>query len=273
LNESEPIALSSVGSESIKTVAVDGSEINGLNTYSVQLFNDFTTTNLSKRGFLLSIDEKNKTISFVPSMAVPVVAGIKSHDSVAESFYSLLEGENRIGVNNSYLSFWTGFASSDPNCGDFYGNRLFNLKEDSKASNFGEKCVSSQQEDASFGFRWFDVLNNQYLFQKTVFYLPYGAHYSLKNACSDGMSVFAVNNSVSSKSNELLSLDSLWKAETLGNVLDLIGQQDVCVHSSSEGVYSFYWNEQRLEDSAKEAESAIESLWGVNLDNYSCKAS
>jgi len=269
INESGPIALAYSGSELVGTAALDGSEISGPKDYSTESFNEFAKLNQEKRGVLLEVDTKNSKLSFLPGRAVPVVSGIKSHDTVAESFYSLFEGGDAMGAADDYVSFWNGFASSDSQCGDFYGNRLFQGKEDGKASVFSEKCVPALRENTSFGFKWIDVINNQYLFQKSVFYLPLGKSYSLKNACNDQMSVFAANGEASSKNSESVSLDSLWAAETIGEVIELIGSKDVCVHSGEDS-YLFYWNEQRLEDSARDSENAIESELGVNLGNFAC---
>jgi len=272
-NQNEPITISFAGADLIRTVDNDGGAIDGATEYSAGKEEGFDYLNLVKRGQLLSIKMQDRELLFSPSMPVPIVQGIESHDTIGEAFYYVMEGQDPVGSDKEYMTFWNGCGSS-AECEDFYGNSLFDNRQDSRADVFAESCVPEDQKSVSFGFRWVDIANGQYLFQKSVFYLPLGQSYLLRNACSDGFSIFASNNGeASTEPSEAVSLSgTLQTVGSLRDIVELIGSSDVCVHSDLENdVYTFFWNEQRLQDSTRNAENAVEVAWNLNMENYDCE--
>jgi len=264
INESGPIALGSSDTEFVETVAVGGEN------YSTSKYSDFLAANLSRRGQLLTIDLDEKSIEFSPSSGTAIITGIKSHDLIAESFYSVAENSASFGAGNDFLSYWTGFATSPLlSCRDYYSANLPDKRQDLSAASFDQCCVQPDSRENSFGFLWENIDFPGSLFLKSVFYTPVSGDYALSSSCGNDSFIFASNSSTSTTQSELIQLgerDSM----TVNDIIELIGSKDVCVHSSG-SAYEFYWNEQKLGDSAKEAESWINSKWSINLDNFKCE--
>jgi len=268
-NQAEPVPLGFSGSDLIGTASSDGSAIAGFREYSTDTLDDFSSVNLSSRGRLMEIDLQARSIAFSPSNATPIISGTKDHDTIAELFYTILENDSPLSLGE-FLSYWDGFAtSSSLECKDFYNAELFDRRQDARADTFDQGCVSQEKEN-SFGFLWNYVDFPGMLFLKSVFYTPYGNDYSLKNSCDNETFLFSSNDSLSTAPSEPISLSGQGPS-SVEEIIELIGSEDVCVHSDLENdVYTFYWNEQRLQDSTRDAEARIGSEWAVNLENFKC---
>jgi hypothetical protein len=224
----------------------------------------------SQRGRILDIESlsnNQKTLSFTPSLATPILLRITQSETATEPFarfFSLRQGNN-FEITGENLNYWSAVGSS---CKDFDGSALekkWNQNPDRKATQEDRKDMENWEN--AYALDWENATRTGSVFLKTVFFVPTEQKFTLQ-AESNGMefntpdqsakdsvdlkgiSTMPFNRSGETESDKITALDDLF---------DLVKQEAICIsNSGSKTVY--WWNPNVLYQQTGQSEESIQSL-------------
>ena len=278
-NNDNPIVIQSLvgGSPPI----LDTSSDNGEKVVETNQDADFESLNIKNRGIVLSVtnatDTEDATMSFYPSIAMPILMALIPESDKSEAYYYLTGFDaGVISSDQGYMSLWTGTGSSmgqnPAACLDFYGDPLFWRAPDISAPSNG--CASStyvpQRGNNSFGFYYDPAQDGQQLYFESIFYTPHGSGIKLYKTCPNNTMFYspfetsAASGQAERRPISLASESSNLRIATVANMIDLINAEYICVSESLEGSI-FWWNPQKLLGDLNSVKQGIDPNWDADL--------
>jgi len=237
----------------------------------------FESANFENRGRVMDIAQNQSRITFLPSIATPVLLEMAPQNSVVEAYYNIVDlSDGLLSSKSQFMNLWTGAGSSmrdsSGNCVDFYSSKLEYRREDSSPPS--GSCAAGV--GGSYGFNYDAVPDSDRLYFETVFYSPTAAlnpsFINLKKSCDNASNFYAPGPSGGTQSTKqstsapvsLSIQDSKTKIATMQDVIDLVGQEYVCI-SSNDTSFSFWWNPQKVLSDLDSIKNGINSDWELDV--------
>ncbi|MFH1225310.1 MAG: hypothetical protein V1676_05930 [Candidatus Diapherotrites archaeon] len=256
-----PLSLSTAGGGAlVETIPADKTK-GPLVNLAVAEISDFDYLQKQKSGSVLGIErvkEGEYKMEYSPSYATPVIMEAWADAGTAGAFYRIEEGNEILGKDGGYLSYWRAIAeniSDGKECADYAGEELPYAKADYPASS-GDACkLSVQDAGGTFGLAWETGLAGK-IYLESVFYTPLNSSMALANACSStGRFYSKLNRADPGSASRALSLKGY--GQDYGSVqgmLQGIKAGELCATSGGEH-FDVWWNAGKLSEEMRNAMS------------------
>ncbi|MBN2067358.1 MAG: hypothetical protein JW744_02730, partial [Candidatus Diapherotrites archaeon] len=209
-------------------------------------------------------------MQFAPSFATPVLMEMKpGQDGSVESYYYVTDATTGLAIPSplqSYMNFWTGTGSTMGErplaCLDFGGSLLPYRWQDSKAAS--TSCAASRERE-SFGYSYLGANPEDALYFESIFFVPFNESYVLNPACRNSSQFYSPAESTLASGLVSLSRQSTARQiSSVQNVIDLVGQELVCVTTDEESI-KFWWNPQKVLSELEPVKEGINPGWDQDL--------
>jgi hypothetical protein len=232
----------------------------------------FDSANFINRGRVMDVAQDQSQIDFLPSIATPVLLEMVPQGSSAEAYYNIRDqAGGTLSSPASFMNLWTGAGSSmrdsAGSCIDFYGSRLEYRRQDSLPPS--GSCAAGTA--GSYGFNYDPASDTDKLYFETVFYAPEGKVITLRKSCDNASNFYAPGPSGGTQKTDnpnfpvsLSIQESKTKIATMQDVIDLVGQEYVCISSDNQS-FSFWWNPQKVLSELDSVKTGINSDWEFGM--------
>ena len=145
---------------------------------------------------------------------------------------------------------------------DFYGSKLGYRRQDSLPQP--GSCAAGV--GGSYGFNYDPASENDRLYFETVFYSPEDRIINLRKSCDNASNFYAPGPTGTQRTDNpsfpvsLSVQQAKTKIATMQDIIDLVGQEYVCI-SSDDQSFSFWWNPQKVLSELDSAKKEINSDW------------